>query len=338
MNDIAAIVLNYCNWQDTVSCLESLLHSEVAPRWIIVIDNASPNESVDALLAWATGNNVSSSFSSWPGLALSKPIRPRTLRFFHGAPSDGEVSSLISDSRLWLVLVRNSTNAGYAGGNNVGLALGLRLGADACWILNNDTVVHPTTCGALRDRLAACARPGLVGGMVRYLAAPNIVQCCCGGFTNRWTLLTKTFGQGLSLDAAIMLSAQKIEREMNFIYGASVMASRKFVETVGFMDERYFLYCEEQDWAWSAADRFELAYAPDAHTLHREGGSTGMSHSRRSLGRLGLLCRSRLRLAAKHNPASLPIVTFSLIYAAIRLVLRSCKEQISVRIRDDKTI
>ena len=45
-----------------------------------------------------------------------------------------------------LVLIKSRANRGYAGGINIGLTYGLRLGVAAFWILNNDTVVHPQAC------------------------------------------------------------------------------------------------------------------------------------------------------------------------------------------------
>lgn len=50
------------------------------------------------------------------------------------------------------------------------------------------------------------------------------------------------------LQDALAGNTKDIEARINFIYGASVMASRAFIETVGLMDDRYFLYCEEH-WA-----------------------------------------------------------------------------------------
>ena len=52
---IAAIVTNYNGGKDTISCIESLLRSELPLRWIFVIDNNSPDNSIELIKKWAAG-------------------------------------------------------------------------------------------------------------------------------------------------------------------------------------------------------------------------------------------------------------------------------------------
>jgi GT2 family glycosyltransferase len=100
------------------------------------------------------------------------------------------------------------------------------------------------------------------------------------------------------------------------------MASRDFIETVGLMDERYFLYSEEQDWAYSAKGQFDFAYAPDAVLYHKEGATTGFSSRKTNLRSLYHLTRSRVLLTAKHAPWALPTVCASIVFAALRMAWR----------------
>src|SRR3546814_1192637 len=58
---------------------------------------------------------------------------------------------------------------------------------------------------------------------------------------------------------------------------ASLAISRPCVEAIGLMDERYFLYFEEIDWAMQARGRFSTGFAADAVVYHKEGGSIGSS-------------------------------------------------------------
>jgi GT2 family glycosyltransferase len=114
-----------------------------------------------------------------------------------------------------------------------------------------------------------------------------------------------------------------VEGRLNFICGAAVLVTREFVERVGFMDESFFLYCEEQDWAWRGLRQgFTLAYAPDAVVYHKEGASTGLNARRRSPGRLMQLARSRLLLAWKHNTLACPAVLAGGVFALARLLWR----------------
>ncbi len=309
---IGVVILNYNGWQDTIACAESVLASAEAPAWVVIVDNASTNDSVRWLRHWAAGNMEFALPELGAPLSCLKPLPLLDI----AATEDVEPQP----SRI--VLLRNERNNGYAAGNNAGIRLLLRWGADAVWILNNDTVVDRDALGAMARRLFSKARPGLCGSLIRYQDGDALVQCRAGGHTNKWTGLSVLDGNGEGLDASLQTTPDEVEKRLNFVYGASVMASRTFIEEVGLLDERFFLYCEEQDWAYSAAGKFDFAYAPDALVVHKEGGSTGFSHCRFNPRRLINLTRSRLLLTAKHFPVALPTVCLSIAYAALRMAWR----------------
>ena len=56
--DVAVILLNYNGAQDTIACLHSLYSLETLPGAIIVVDNASTDNSVPRIMSvwqqWAT--------------------------------------------------------------------------------------------------------------------------------------------------------------------------------------------------------------------------------------------------------------------------------------------
>lgn len=305
MPKIGVVILNYNGWQDTMACAESLLEGDVAPAWLVIVDNASGNDSVERLRQW--GRTLAGAF---PGGRRLELVELDEARAATAPPAP-------------LVLLRRRQNGGYAAGMNAGIRPLLRWGADAVWLLNNDTIVEKQALGAMARRLFSKPRPGLCGSLVRYLDTGR-VQCRAGGRTNKWSGLSVLNGRGLSLEKARQSAAEDVEAGLDFIYGASVMASRDFICTVGLLDERYFLYCEEQDWAYSAAGRFDLAYAPDAVIWHKEGASTGFSHAAFNPRRLYNLLRSRLLLTARHTPAALPTVCAGIAFAAARMVWRRC--------------
>jgi GT2 family glycosyltransferase len=318
---VAVVVLTYNHAELTLACLESLARLDPPARWLIAVDNASPDGAGERLRSWGEDQVRQGIVASFHHCDVSKPAQggPFCLAY-PSPPSGGRPAPAHPD----LYLVRSPENRGYAGGNNLGIVLALSLGADAVWLLNNDTLTDKAALGLMRDRLFAKARPGLCGSLVRYMDG-GLVQCRAGGFTNKWTMLSRLDGNRLTLAEAGVEAPEDVEGRINFIYGASVMASREFLEQVGLLDERYFLYCEEQDWAFSAGNRFDLAYAPGALVLHKEGGSTGHSQSAVSAKSLQRLVRSRLLLALKHRPHFLLVLTVaaSIAFAAARTVYRS---------------
>ena len=52
---VAIIILNWNGWKDTIECLESVLRNDYPNYQIIVVDNNSPNNSMEYLKAWAEG-------------------------------------------------------------------------------------------------------------------------------------------------------------------------------------------------------------------------------------------------------------------------------------------
>jgi len=309
---VAVVILNYNGWQDTLACVESVLASAQSPERVFIIDNASTNDSVRWFRHWAAGNLE----FLLPELGAPDSCRkPLPLTEIDGnAPAPATAAAGV-------FLVRNSANRGYAAGNNSGIRLAVQWGAEAVWILNNDTLVDREALGAMYRRLFSKEKPGLCGSLIRY-AGSATVQCRGGGYTNWWTGLSVLDGAGEDIAAARLANPADVERRINFIYGASVMASRTFIEQVGLMDERYFLYCEEQDWAYSAGDSFDLTYAPDAVVYHKEGGTTDFSRKKFSIRALWHLTRSRLLLTRKHAPMALPTVCLTLAFAALRMAWR----------------
>ena len=310
---VSVVILNYNGWQDTLACVESVLASAQAPERVFIIDNASTNDSLRWFRHWAAGRLEFLLPELGAPDSCRKPLPLLEIDADAQAPAPAAAGKL--------VLVRASANRGYAAGNNAGIRLAVHWGAEAVWILNNDVIVDKEALGAMHRRLFSKGKPGLCGSLIKY-ADSATVQCRAGGYANKWTGLSVLDGNGEDIAAARRASPDEVERRINFIYGASVMVSRAFIEQVGLMDERFFLYCEEQDWAYSAGGRFDFAYAPDAVAHHKEGGTTGFSSTKYSSRALWHLTRSRLLLTWKHAPAALPTVCLTLVFAALRMAWR----------------
>lgn len=316
----AVIVLNYNGARLTIRCVESLLVQTSRPAWILIVDNHSTDDSLTRLRDWAAGRDEPELTDVGSGQAVRPAAKP--LPLLEISADEPAASSPVRQGSPWLVLITCSQNRGYAAGNNAGLRYALAQGADALWVLNNDTEAHCDALKELTARLFSAPRPGLCGALVLFHWAPYLVECRAGGHTNRWTLLSVIDGKNMTLDEALRSGPEEVERRLNYVYGACVMASREFVETVGLMDERYFLYCEEQDWAFAAGGRFSLSYAPGARVYHKGGSSTGFSTRKVNVRAMLRLARSRMKLCCKYFPWALPVVAGSIFFAALRQCIR----------------
>jgi len=228
-----------------------------------------------------------------------------------------------------LTLIQNGANLGFAAGNNVGLRYAL--GDEACqfcWLLNNDTVVEPDALSAMVRLMRQKPEIGLCGSLNLSYLNPNQVQAQGGKMYTRWTGRVRTPRTLLAQDV------DSHPASMSYVNGASMLVSRGFLESVGLMEESYFLYFEELDWAMRAKGRFRLDYARDSLIYHKEGAAIGSSPDRmkRSLASDKYLTRSRVLFTKRFFPLALPSVLVSVILAAVYRLCRGDLERAKVMI------
>ncbi|GGE00120.1 rhamnosyltransferase [Polymorphobacter glacialis] len=300
---VGVVLVNWNRWADTIEALESLLRSTVPVR-VVVVDNASADGSFERIAAWAAGREPAAAASA-PMARLSTPALAKPIALRRIAPDEAGTAELGAED--WLTLVDSGGNLGFAGGNNVGLRL---LQTDPAveifWLLNNDTVVEADTAALLGARMLAEPRVGMCGTVVRYYWHPDRVQALNGHRLSWWTGTSKGINHGLSPEVAF--DARQVARETDFVLGASLAVSRAFLETVGPMEESYFLYFEEADWAARNAGRFGIGFAAGAVVFHKEGGSIGSSGVPGARSEMSdyWLARSRLAFIRRHRPLLWP--------------------------------
>jgi GT2 family glycosyltransferase len=284
-----------------LDCLESLLASDRVGLDIVVADNASTDGTVALLRDWAAGRVIHAPAADCP-FALPPPA-PRALAL-DGSPTPGLAHRI--------TLVETGVNGGFAAGVNAALAVLARdSSAGRFWVLNPDSMVPPGTAAAF----ATCPEPpggfALMGGRVLYLETPEIIQID-GGTINRRTGVTGNVHLGRRQDETPPPDAAA----MDFITGASMVASRRFYETCGPMAEDYFLYYEEVDWALRRG-ALPLVYCPGALVYHRAGTAIGSPTLGRPASPFSLYFkhRGRLRFMRRHFPAALPL---ALLYSAAK--------------------
>jgi GT2 family glycosyltransferase len=217
-----------------------------------------------------------------------------------------------------VTLIRSGGNLGFAGGCNVGIrAAGLGT-FDFFWFLNTDTVVHRDALRALIRRGQDDARIGMVGSTLRYYDRPDIVQVLGGSLMEPATLVTRHIGAGLRADS-LQIDPAQVERQMFYVVGASMLVSRHFIQEIGFMQEDYFLYYEEIDWAMRGREKFQLGYAADSHVFHKSGASSSKVLPAFSSN---LYYRNRLRFVTRFFPERLGTVRRGLLVELLRHTAR----------------
>ena len=116
---------------------------------------------------------------------------------------------------------------------------------------------------------------GMLGADLRLYDEPSRLQMQGALSFDKWTGRARGIGSGRAISDP--LPVDQVEREMDFVCGASMAVSRAFLEQVGLLEDRYFLYYEEIDWAIRSRGKFKLGYCPGATVYHKEGASAGSS-------------------------------------------------------------
>ena len=130
-------------------------------------------------------------------------------------------------------------NFGYAGGVNACIRLAMPAPAwNGVWALNPDTAPEP---GALKALVSWCHERDLLMAGSRIMFEDD--RTVVGSRGLRWRLfLASTKGVGLYEPASDVPNPDELEESLHSPSGASVYVTRKCIDKVGLMDERYFLY------------------------------------------------------------------------------------------------
>ena len=224
-------------------------------------------------------------------------------------------SRLAAAGRHRIELIQAPGNGGFAAGVNLGLARLTR--APLVWILNPDCTVPPETPGRLFAAARSAPDFALMGGRTLY-AAPSVRIQSDGGRIGRWTGVCRLVNRGARPTAPAPLPGT-----LDFLSGANMLASRAFLDRAGPMDEGYFLYYEEVDWA-TRRGVLPLAICPEAVVYHRAGTAIGSpAPGRRATSFSNYFnYRSRMRFLRRHRPAALPVAAGFALAKVLQLVLR----------------
>lgn len=227
----------------------------------------------------------------------------------------------------WARLQRAPLNGGFAYGNNLAIrpALASATPPDWIWLLNPDTEVRPGALAALLDFLRAHPRAGIAGS--RFELADGTPWPHAFRFPSLLGELSAAlrFGPVTALLRrwSVLLTMGEQPERVDWLPGASLLLRRAVFESVGLMDEDYFLYYEETDFCLQAARAgWTCWHVPASRVMHIAGQSTGVTGAQAGLRRLpAYWFESRRRYFVK-NHGRLYAAATDLLWAAGFLLWR----------------
>jgi GT2 family glycosyltransferase len=178
--------------------------------------------------------------------------------------STDDSASRIREQFPMIELIETGRNLGFAAGCNVGIARSLAEAADYVWLLNNDTTVEPDALQRLIDKAMSGSRIGAVGSAIYTAHSPEQLDAWGGGCVNFWLGGSRHFVRPVC------------DEKIRFITGASLLLPRTVIQTLGALDEGFFMYWEDAAYCFHLrAKGFRLAVAGESKVWHKGSASVG---------------------------------------------------------------
>lgn len=262
-------LVNYCTPDLTIDCLRSLKDeiSAFPGAYVIVADNASPDGS-GALIEAAIKEN------GWSG---------------------------------WAEVLLLPRNGGFSYGNNAAIRIAFSRAAKPryVWLLNTDTVLRPNSIAPLVSFLDTTPEAGFAGSRLEHPDGERQASAF------RFHTIAGEFEAAMQIGLVSRLLRRWVvspplpdtPARFDWLSGASLMIRATVFDTVGFLDEDYFLYYEETDFCRRAAQKgWSCWYVPQSRIIHLVGKSTGVTNTEdRVKRRAPYWFESRRRYFLRHH-------------------------------------
>lgn len=202
-------------------------------------------------------------------------------------------------------------NAGYAAGNNFGIDVARKHGAEHVLICNPDVLISAETVSGLLSEMNSRAL---------HLISPRLLEAVAGG--GEQVVSNPGWDSILGKGVINIPVTPQASRYIPTFYGACFLASNKLFEQIGGLSEDFFLYGEEIDFTLRM-DRSNLRWAISEEIVvsHDRGSSISPERSK-SLVAFLHASRSTVIVGRKYWPRALIIWSAARVFYAGTLLLR----------------
>ncbi|MHC4083588.1 MAG: glycosyltransferase family 2 protein [Planctomycetota bacterium] len=223
-----------------------------------------------------------------------------------------------------VILIENSKNHGFAAANNKGIAI---TKGRYVLLLNSDTII-------LNDAISktvsfADNNPDAAVVGCKVLNEDGSLQPTCFMFPSVLNMLLSSTYMYKLFPKSRFFGREEIGwwdrdtvREVNVVTGCFMLVRREAIDTVGVMDERFFMYGEETDWCYRFKQAgWKMIFTPDAEIIHLGGRST----VQKSADMIVQLRLSILKFIRKHHGwLAYEIARFlTVLFFVVRLLFRT---------------
>ncbi len=193
------------------------------------------------------------------------------------ASSDGSLEG-IEGAFPGLRVIRNAQNRGYAAANNQAIRLAQ---GDYVLLLNPDVILERNALATATAYLDAHPDVGILGARI-LLPDGRLDPPARRSFKTPATYFYKLSGLSWLFPNNrrfghyyLSYLNDDLLTEIDAVVGAFLFIRRATIARVGLLDERFFMYCEDEDWCWRVKqDGWRVVYHPEVIAHHFKGSST----------------------------------------------------------------
>lgn len=231
---VGIVILNFNNINDTLNCIDSVVHYTQYQIKIVVVDNGSTKEGLVESL----------------DKRFSTKFKGRYLRL-----SD-ENRDAVKDLPYFTFLV-SKTNDGYARGNNKGIKLLIEdSSVDKIMILNNDILFTMDIIKPLSDKLESLDDAAIVSPLL-YRKDGKTIDFNCARYNARRKhefikhlfFFSRRIGKAMDKKTSIIKYHKEFleqpQFEVELPSGSCMLLNKSIVQKINMFDPSTFLYCEE---------------------------------------------------------------------------------------------
>lgn len=313
------VILNYMNWWDTLECLEAVLRLDYENYQIIVLDNNSPNNSIDLIKLWLN-NKLSVNIRQKNSLTynLTFPSINKNLEYiFYDPTKKANEQKIIKPfpqdktNANPLILFQNKENKGYANGNNIAIDFILSKNeVSYVMILNPDTILTKNSIKKLVD-FSKDKPKTIIGSVIKDYYNPDKIRTYGGCQINKKTASVKNITDINNLKA------------LNYISGNVLFTNIYSFKEIGLIPEEYFLFWEETDWCTQAKLKgYNFEVCLDSIVFDKEASSVGRGYLAEYYFML-----SSLKYFKKHYQKNLKYIVFFHILRLLKRIMKKDYEK-----------
>lgn len=211
---IAVIIISYNSQQDLPDCLNSLKKQTLLPDQVVIVDNASKDDSVEYIEQYI--QNIQKDYQQ--------------------------------EDQLKIDLIKNKENCFFAPANNQGIkrAIENNSSLDYIFLLNPDTFCEPDCLEKLVESAEKQENQKVFAFQPLILCHPKTDKIQSAGDKIHFL----GFGYcGDYLKPAIKENIDQLSKDITYASGAGVLVPCRHLDKVGLLDSDLLLYHEDLDWA-----------------------------------------------------------------------------------------